>query len=70
MSISSKDIKRIDKTEPPVIDDMKELLKDTAPFLLLLFASAMYMGYVEGWSIVTSIYYFVITGTTGENLYY
>lgn len=52
-----------DETES-ITSNMKEVFRDTGPFLLLILASAIYIGYVEGWSIITSVYFLIITGTT------
>ena len=47
-------------------DDIKTVLGDLAPFLLFIFMCAIYIGSVEGWSIITSIYFCVVTATSGE----
>jgi len=47
-----------------VANEMIEVFSHTAPFLLLMLVSALYIGYVEGWSIITSLYYCIVTSTT------
>jgi len=54
----------IEQVIKPLAGEIKEVLGDTAPFLVLMLLGAIGIGYVEGWTIITSIYYCIVTATS------
>ena len=46
--------------------DMGRELRKTLPFYALILSAAMYLGYLEGWTVFASCYYAVVTATSGE----
>ena len=57
----------LSEEEESLSDDIKEALLDLAPFHLVILLSSLYIGHVEGWSIIKSIYFCIVTSTSGED---
>lgn len=53
-----------EKKERSIWADMWELVVKEAPIVILISVLAIVLGHFEGWSVITSLYYCVITSTT------
>ena len=50
--------------DPSLLDDIVKLLKLEVPIMLVAILFAILIGHYEHWTVVESIYWFVISGTT------
>jgi len=63
-NITSDSMLPTEQVVDPLAGEIKEVLGDAAPFLVLMLLGAIGIGYVEGWTIITSIYYCIVTATS------
>ena len=51
-----------------ISEEIIEILKNVGPFLFFIIGCSLFIGFMEGWDIVTSIYYCVVTATSGTRI--
>jgi len=47
-----------------ISEEIIEILKNVGPYLFFIIGCSLFIGFMEGWDIVTSIYYCVVTATS------
>lgn len=51
-----------------ISEEIIEILKNVGPYLFFIIGCSLFIGFMEGWDIVTSIYYCVVTATSGTRI--
>jgi len=50
------------------LDNYKQVLCSSIPLLVFIILCSLFIGYYEGWSVMTSVYFCFITATSGKPL--